>query len=90
MSKTVSFNNQDRFINLGVAIGMLRRMKGYSQEALAEKAHISRSLLGNIEAPNTAKVFSLQVFFDIADALEIEPAELLRYSEFPDMLKGKK
>ncbi len=90
MSKGVTFTNQDRFIHLGIAIGMLRRMKGCSQEEFAEKAGISRTLLSKIEAPNTPKVFSLQVFFDIADALDIAPAELLRYSEFPDMLKGGK
>ncbi len=89
MSKAVTLSSQDRFINLGVAIGMLRRMKGYSQEEFAEKAKISRGLLSKIETPNIAKVFSLQVFFDIADALEIDPVELLRYSQFPDMLKDK-
>ncbi len=90
MSKAVAFQNQDRFIQLGIAIAMLRKLRGLSQEALAEKAGISRSLLSSIEAPGIAKAFSLEVFFDIADALEMEPAELLRYSEFPDLLKGGK
>lgn len=90
MSKAVTFKNHDRFIQLGIAIAMLRRLKGLSQEELAEKAGISRSLLSSIEAPGMAKAFSLEVFFDIADALEMDPAELIRYSEFPDMLKGKK
>lgn len=85
MSKGVQFKNYDRFIRLGIAIGMLRRVKGFSQEVLADKAGISRSLLSSIEAPGVAKVFSMEVFFDLADALEINPAELIRYSEFPDI-----
>ncbi len=89
MSKGLQFKNRDRFIQLGIAIGMLRRVKGLSQEALADKAGISRSLLSSIEAPGVAKVFSLEVFFDLADALEIEPAELIRYSEFPDIWAQK-
>ena len=45
MSKEVSFKNRDRFIQLGVAIAALRKLKGMSQEKLAEKAEISRSLV---------------------------------------------
>ncbi len=90
MSKDVEFKNRDRFVQLGIAISTLRRIKGMSQEKLAEKAHISRSHLSSIEAPGTAYPFSLEVFFNLADALETEPVELLRYSEFPDIPKGRK
>ncbi len=90
MSKDVSFKNRDRFIQLGIAVSTLRRIKGMSQEKLAEKAGISRSLLSSIEAPNVAKAFSLEVFYDIADALEIEPADLITASVFPDRIIKKK
>lgn len=90
MSKDVSFKNRDRFIQLGIAISTLRKIKGMSQEKLAEKAGISRSLLSSIEAPNVAKAFSLEVFYDIADALEIEPADLITASVFPDRIIKKK
>ena len=69
MSKEVSFKNRDRFVQLGIAIAALRKMRGLSQEKLAEKAGVSRSLISTIEAPNMAHSFSLDVFFDIADAL---------------------
>ena len=72
MSKDVSFKNRDRFIQLGIAIAALRKMRGLSQEKLAEKAGVSRSLISTIEAPNLARGFSLDVFYDIADALEID------------------
>jgi transcriptional regulator with XRE-family HTH domain len=90
MSKEVSFKNRDRFIQLGVAISALRKLKGLSQEKLAEKAGISRSLVSAIEAPGIANGFSLEVFFDIADALEIDPADLINASVFPDQMKSKK
>ncbi|MCI8332032.1 MAG: helix-turn-helix transcriptional regulator [Clostridiales bacterium] len=86
MSKVVSFKNQDRFIQLGIAIASLRKLRGLSQEKLAEKAHISRSLVSSIEAPGLATGFSLEVFFDIADALNIEPAKLINASVFPDSI----
>lgn len=77
MSKELSFKNRDRFIELGIYIATLRKLRGMSQEDLAEKAGISRSHLSSIEAPNLVYPFSLEVLFDIADALEIEPGDLL-------------
>ena len=90
MSKEVSFKNRDRFIQLGVAIAALRKLRGLSQEKLAEKAGISRSLVSAIEAPGIANGFSLEVFFDIADALEIDPADLINASMFPDQIMNNK
>lgn len=85
MSKEeVSFKNRDRFIQLGIAISALRKMRGMSQEQLAEKSGISRSHLSAIEAPGMVRAFSMEAFFNLADALEIDPAELLNASLFPD------
>ena len=89
MSKVVRFKNQDRFIQLGIAIASLRKLRGLSQEKLAEKANISRSLISSIEAPGVATGFSLEVFFDIADALAIEPADLINASVIPDKIIKK-
>lgn len=86
MSKDVEFKNRDRFIQLGIAIAALRKMRGMSQEELSEKAHISRSHLSAIEAPRLVRPFSLEVFFNIADALEIDPADLINAAVFPDKI----
>ena len=64
-------------IELGLTIAALRKMQGMSQEQLAEKAKISRSHLSSIEAPNIVRPFSLEVLYNIADALNINPADLL-------------
>ncbi len=90
MSKEVSFKNRDRFIQLGIAISTLRKLRGMSQEKLAEKAGISRSLVSSIEAPGIANGFSLEVFYNIADALEVDPAKLINASVFADDLLSKK
>ncbi len=89
MSKCVSFKNRDRFIQLGVAISALRKIRGLSQEKLAEKAGVSRSLISAIEAPGIANGFSLEVLYNIADALEVDPADLINASVFPDQLIRK-
>ena len=90
MSGVVGFKNRDRFIQLGIAISTLRKMRGLSQEKLAELAHVSRSHISAIEAPGIAHPFSLEVFFNIADALEVDPADLINASVFPDRIIGNK
>lgn len=90
MSKEVEFKNRDRFLQLGIAIAALRKMRGMSQEQLSEKANVSRSHISAIEAPGIIRPFSLEVFFNIADALEIDPADLINASVFSDDIINKK
>lgn len=90
MSKDVEFKNRDRFLQLGIAISTLRKIRGLSQEQLAEKANVSRSHISSIEAPGVVRPFSLEVFFNLADALEVDPADLINASVFPDRVFKKK
>ena len=91
MSKeAISFKNRDRFLQLGIAISALRKMRGMSQDQLAEKAGISRSHLSAIEAPGMVRAFSMEAFFNIADALDVDPAELINASLFPESVMKKK
>jgi transcriptional regulator with XRE-family HTH domain len=53
-----------------------RNAKGISQDDLAYEARISRSYLSQIE--KGVFYVSLKIIGKLADALEIEPAELLR------------
>ena len=80
MGKDVDFKNRDRFVELGLTIASIRKMRGLSQEQLAEKAGMSRSHLSNIEAPNVVHSFSLDILYNIADALNIEAGDLLNTS----------
>lgn len=86
MSKNVDFKNRDRFIQLGITISVIRKMRGMSQEELAAEAMMSRSHLSAIEAPNIVRPFSLEVLFNIADALNVTPADLLNASIVPDKI----
>lgn len=60
-----------------------------SQEQLAEKANISRAHLSAIEAPGMIRAFSMDIFFNIADALGVSPADLINASLFPDHILNK-
>ena len=58
----------------------LRKQKGLTQEQVAERIGISRQHMGAIEAPNMVRAISLDVLFNIASVLEIEPFVLLKFS----------
>lgn len=51
-----------------------RLSKGWTQEALAERASISTDMVSKLEGGNTGARFA--VISKLADALEIDPAEL--------------
>lgn len=77
MSNEVGFDHRSRFVELGLLIAARRKLLGMSQQQLAKKAHISRSYLSSIEAPGISGGFSLEIFYRIADALEIRAGDLL-------------
>lgn len=59
---------------LGLRIAYFRRLKGLSQMQLAERINISRTHMSRIETAECA--VSLDVVFDISNALEISPDKL--------------
>ena len=71
----VDFKNRDRFVELGITISALRKLRGMSQEQLAEKVGISRGFLSVIEAPNMIQSLSLEILFNIADALGVRAGD---------------
>lgn len=73
------FDNRERMQDLYAAISYFRRRKGLSQEQLAEALGISRQHLASIEAPNMDRGLSLELLFNIAAVLEIEPYQLLKF-----------
>ena len=73
------FDNTERMENLSYAIGYYRKKKGYSQEQMAEKLGISRQHLASVEAPGMDRGLSLELLFNIATVLEIEPYMLLKF-----------
>jgi len=73
------FDNTERLENLSYAIGYYRKAKGLSQEQLAEMLDISRQHLASVEAPRMNRGISLELLFNIATVLEIEPYLLLKF-----------
>ena len=67
----------DRYKRIGQRIQYYRKEAGFTQQELADKISISLSYLTKIEAQNCDKPFSLEVLFEICDALQITVSQLL-------------
>ncbi len=77
----IAFENRDYYIEIGLNIAFYRKRAGLTQDALAEKAGLSRSHLSAMEAPNIIRPFSLEILFNIARALNVAPCKLLEFRE---------
>ena len=72
-------NHDEKYRQLGLNISYYRKLRGFSQEKLAEMIPMSRGHLSCIEAPNMTSSFSIALLFDIADALDIEVKDLFDF-----------
>lgn len=69
----------EKYRRLGLNIAYFRKEKGLSQLQLAETINISRTHMSRIETADCA--VSLDVVFDICDALSIKPSKLFDFRE---------
>ena len=77
----MKFDNRDNYIKLGLKISYYRKLKGLTQEQLAEILDMSTAFIGKIEAPNIVKAVSLDTLFEIARILDIPSYKLLFFEE---------
>lgn len=74
---------ESKFLQLGLKIAYYRKLKGMTQEQLAEAIDRTPAFIGHVEAPNISKAISLDTLFDIATALDVAPHKFLIFEEDP-------
>lgn len=79
MATYEKMSNREKYRRVGFNISLQRKLKHLSQIELAEKVGISRTHISNIEAPNMNTNISLEVIFNIADALEIPVSAIFNF-----------
>lgn len=72
-------NYLERYKKLGLNISFYRKLRGLSQEKLAERVDISRTHMSRIETADCA--VSLDVVFALADALGVDTCKLFENKE---------
>ena len=72
---------QKEYLQVGLKISYYRKLRGLTQEQLAEKVNRTPAYIGHLEAPNISKVVSLDTLFDIAAILDIPAYKFLTFDE---------
>lgn len=70
---------REKYRQLGLNIAFYRKQRGISQLKLAEMVDISRTHMSRIETAECA--VSLDVVFEICDALCVKPSKLFDFRE---------
>ena len=68
---------ESEYMQLGLKIAYYRKMRGLTQEQLAEKIDRTPAFIGHVEAPNINKAVSLDTLFEIAKVLNVPSYKFL-------------
>lgn len=71
----------EKYRQIGLKIAYYRKLRGLTQEELAEQVGLTPAYIGHLEAPNIAKALSLDTLFDIASSLEVPPQKFLVFED---------
>ena len=72
---------ESEYIQIGLKIAYYRKLRGLTQEQLAERIKKTPAYIGHIEAPNIIKALSLDTLFDIAIVLDVPAYKFLMFDD---------
>ena len=67
----------EKYRRIGLKISYYRKLRGLTQEKLAEMIDKNLAFIGAVEAPNINRTVSLDTLFDIAEVLDVPPYKFL-------------
>ena len=71
----------EQYRQIGLKIAYYRKLRGLTQEELAEQVGLTTAYIGHLEAPNISKALSLDTLFDIAAVLDVAPQKFLTFED---------
>lgn len=71
----------EKYRQIGLKIAYYRKLRGLTQEELAEQTGLTPAFIGHLEAPNIIKALSLDTLFDISSVLEVSPCKFLSFED---------
>ena len=72
---------RSEYLQLGLKIAYYRKLRGLTQEQLAELINRTPAFIGHVEAPNISKGISLDTLFDIGYELDVPIYKFLMFDE---------
>lgn len=73
--------HSEKYRQIGLKISYYRKLRGLTQEELAEQVGLTPAFIGHVEAPNISKAVSLDTLFDIAAVLDVPAYRFLTFEE---------
>lgn len=71
----------EKYRQIGLKLAYYRKLRGLTQEELAEQTDLTPAFIGHLEAPNIIKALSLDALFDIAAVLDVPPHKFLMFED---------
>ena len=71
----------EQYRQIGLKIAYYRKLRGLTQEELAEQVGLTPAYIGHLEAANISKALSLDTLFDIAAVLDVSPQKFLAFED---------
>ncbi len=72
---------EKQYLQIGLKIAYYRKLRGLTQEQLAERIERTPAFIGHVEAPNIRKAVSLDTLFDIAKTLDVPAYKFLMFDD---------
>lgn len=69
------------YLQVGLKIAYYRKLRGLTQEELAERIDRTPAFIGHVEAPNIKKAVSLDTLFAIAAVLDVPAYRFLIFDD---------
>ena len=73
--------HKEKYRQIGLKIAYYRKLRGLTQEELAEQVGLTPAFIGHLEATNISKALSLDTLFDIASVLDVPPHRILIFDD---------
>lgn len=73
--------HERKYLQVGLKIAYYRKLRGLTQEQLAERIDRTPAFIGHVEAPNISKTVSLDTLFDIASVLDVPAYKFLMFDD---------
>ncbi len=72
---------ENEYLQIGLKIAYYRKLRGYTQEQLAEEIDRTTAFVGHVEAPNVSKGVSLDTLFEISRVLDVPVYKFLTFDD---------
>ena len=73
--------HKQKYAQLSLKISYYRKLRGFTQEQLAERIDKNTAFIGAVESPNISRTISIDTLFDLSNALNVPPHKFFLFDD---------